>query len=97
MSELDAKMRPVAEALLAPGEQRWGVCVATQTGMFKGRQVLLAVTGGRLLVQHLNRRFEPPVGDMIALRDPNGSPTRRSMVPAAGGPMSGWRSWTELP
>lgn len=65
--DLDSKMRPVAEALLAPGEQLRGVCVATQVGMFKGRQVALAVTDGRLLVQGVNRKFEP-AGDVVALR-----------------------------
>lgn len=83
MSDLEAKLRPIAEAMLAPGEQLWGVCVATQTGMFKGRQVLLAVTGGRLLVQYLNRRFEP-VGDAISL-PPEG--IADASVDGAGG---GW-------
>ena len=65
--DLDSKMRPVAEALLAPGEQLRGFCVATQIGMFKGRQVVLAVTDGRLLVQGVNRKLEP-AGDVVSLR-----------------------------
>jgi hypothetical protein len=47
--DLDVELRPVAEAVLTEGEER-GVCVATQVGMFKGRQVQLGVTDGRLLV-----------------------------------------------
>jgi hypothetical protein len=62
--DLDAKLRPVAESLLTQGEELRGVCVATQVGIFKGRQVLLCVTDGRLLVQGMNRKFEP-VGDAI--------------------------------
>jgi hypothetical protein len=64
--DLDAKLRPVAEALLTQGEELRGVCVATQVGMFKGRQVLLGVTDRRLLVQGMNRKFEP-VGEAISM------------------------------
>lgn len=85
MSDLDAKLRPVAEALLAPGEALWAVCVATQVGMFKGRQALLAVTGGRLVVQYLNRRFEP-VGKTISL------PPERIVDASVGGSGGGWPS-----
>ncbi len=64
--DLDAKPRPVAEALLTQGEELRGVCVATQVGMFKGRHVLLGVTDRRLLVQGMNRKFEP-VGEPISM------------------------------
>jgi hypothetical protein len=64
--DLDSKLRRVAEALLTQGEQLRGVCVATQLDMFKGRQVLLGVTDRRLLVQGINRKFEP-VGEAISL------------------------------
>ena len=63
--DLDSKLRPVAEALLTQGEELRGICVATQVGVFKGRQVLLGVTDGRLFVQGMNRKFEP-VGDTIS-------------------------------
>ena len=81
--DLDSKLRRVAEALLTQGEELRGVCVATQVGMFKGRQVLLAVTDGRLLVQGMNRKFEP-VGDAISCRL-SGSPTRPPRVPEVDG------------
>jgi hypothetical protein len=64
--DLDSKLRRVAEALLTQGEELRGVCVATQLDMFKGRQVLLGVTDRRLLVQGINRKFEP-VGEAISL------------------------------
>ncbi|WP_137144288.1 hypothetical protein [Mycolicibacterium sp. CR10] len=83
MSDLEAKLRPIAEALVTPGEQLWGICVATQVGMFRGRQVLLAVTGGRLLVQDLNRKFEP-IGDAISL------PPERIAHASVGGAGGGW-------
>lgn len=81
--ELESKLRPVAEALLTPGEHLRGVCVATQVGMFRGRQVLLGVTDARLLVQGLNRKFEP-VGDVISLRPDE---IAHASVEGAGG---GW-------
>src|SRR5258708_1439745 len=81
--DLDSKLRPVAEALLTQGEELRGVCVATQVGMFKGRQVLLGVTDGRLLVQGMNRKFEP-VGDAISL------PPERIADASAEGAGGGW-------
>ena len=81
--DLGSKLRSVAEALLARGEELRGVCVATQVGMFKGRQVLLAVTDGRLLVQGMNRKFEP-AGDVISL-----TPERIADA-SAGGAGGGW-------
>lgn len=81
--DLDATLRPHADALLAPGEQLWGFCIASQVGMFTGRQVLLVVTDARLVVQPMNRRLEP-VDDPISL-----PPERiaRASVDGAGG---GW-------
>jgi hypothetical protein len=81
--DLGSKLRPVAEALLTQGEGLRGVCVATQVGMFKGQQVLLAVTDGRLLVQGMNRKFEP-VGDAISL------PPERIADASAEGAGGGW-------
>jgi hypothetical protein len=81
--DLDSKLRRVAEALLTQGEELRGVCVATQVGMFKGRQVLLGVTDDRLLVQGMNRKFEP-VGDAISL------PPDRIADASAEGAGGGW-------
>jgi hypothetical protein len=83
--DLDAKLRPVAEALLTQGEELRGVCVATQVGMFKGRQVLLGVTDRRLLVQGMNRKFEP-VGEAISM------PPERIADASAEGAGGGWIS-----
>ena len=81
--DLDSKLRRVAEALLTQGEELRGVCVATQVGIFKGRQVLLGVTDGRLLVQGMNRKFEP-VGDAVSL------PPDRIADASAEGAGGGW-------
>ena len=59
MADLESRLRPVAAALLAPGESLEGCCVATQTSMFRGRMVALVVTPERLVVQGLTRKFEP--------------------------------------
>jgi hypothetical protein len=83
--DLDATLRPVAEALLTQGEELRGVCVATQVGMFKGRQVLLGVTDRRLLVQGMNRKFEP-VGEAISM------PPERIADASAEGAGGGWIS-----
>jgi hypothetical protein len=83
--DLDAQLRPVAEALLTQGEELRGVCVATQVGMFKGRQVLLGVTDRRLVVQGMNRKFEP-VGEAISL------PPERIADASAEGAGGGWMS-----
>ncbi len=66
MTDLGEKLRPVADSLLAPGEELLGCCVATQSGIFKGRMVAIVVTRGRLVVQGLNRRFEPE-GEALSL------------------------------
>jgi hypothetical protein len=83
--DLDAKLRPVAEALLTHGEELHGVCVATQVGMFKGRQVVLGVTDHRLLVQGTNSKFEP-VGEAISM------PPERIADASAEGAGGGWMS-----
>ena len=83
--DLDARLRPVAEALLTQGEELRGVCVATRVGMFKGRQVLLGITDRRLLVQGMNRKFEP-VGDAISM------PPERIADASAEGAGGGWIS-----
>ena len=75
MGELGDKLRTALAATLEPGESLEGACVATQTGLFKGRQVAIGATDRRLIVQGMNRRFEPdgaPVSlppDRIAAAD----------------------------
>jgi hypothetical protein len=59
VADLDSKLRAVVEPLLEPGEELRGVCVATQASMFKGRQVAIGVSDRRLIVQGMNRKFEP--------------------------------------
>jgi hypothetical protein len=62
MADLGSKLRPVIERLLEPGEEIRGVCVASQVGFLKGRQVALGVTDRRLIVQGMNRKFESAGG-----------------------------------
>lgn len=83
MADLGSKLRPVIEQLLEPGEEIRGVCVATQASMFKGRQVALGVTDRRLIVQGMNRKFEPN-GEAILL------PPERIASAAADGAGGGW-------
>lgn len=59
MGELGSKLRAALESSLEPGEELRGACVASQVGIFKGRQVAIGVTAGRLPVQGMNRKFEP--------------------------------------
>jgi hypothetical protein len=57
--------------------------VATQVGLFKGRQIALGVTEGRLIVQPMNRRFEPD-GAVLSL------PPERIADAEAGDVSGGW-------
>ena len=66
MSDLEEKLRPVADSVLEPGEELVGCCVATQSSLFKGRMVALVVTPERLVIQGLSRRFEPD-GEPLSL------------------------------
>jgi hypothetical protein len=66
VGELGDKLRGALAPALAPGETLRGACIATQTGFFKGRQVAIGTTDGRLIVQGMNRRFEPD-GEPISL------------------------------
>ncbi|MBK5220768.1 MAG: hypothetical protein JJE35_13480 [Thermoleophilia bacterium] len=59
MADLSAKLRAALEPSLEAGEELRGVCVATQAGMFKGRQVAIGVSASRLLIQGMTRKFEP--------------------------------------
>lgn len=59
-------MRAALAPSLQPGEELQGACVASQVGIFRGRQVAIGVTADRLLVQGMNRKFEPD-GEPISL------------------------------
>lgn len=71
------------EALLEPGEELRGICVASQVGLFRGRQVALGVTDRRLLVQGMTRKFEPD-GEATSL------PGERIAKASAEGAGGGW-------
>jgi hypothetical protein len=83
MAELDAKLRSALEPSLEPGEGLNGVCVATQASMFKGRQVAIGVSDRRLIVQGMNRKFEPD-GAPISL------PPERIAAASVDGAGNGW-------
>lgn len=83
MADLDAKLRPLVEPLLEPGEDLRGVCLAVQQSMFKGRQMAIAVTDRRLIVQGANRKFEPD-GTPISL------PPERIAEASVDGAGGGW-------
>ena len=83
MADLDAKLRPLVDPLLEPGEELRGVCIATQQSTFKGRQVAIGVTDRRLIVQGANRRFEPD-GEPLSL------PPERIAAATVDGAGDGW-------
>lgn len=83
MADLGDKLMPVLEALLEPGEQIAGGCVATQQSTFRGRMVGIGVTDGRLIVQGLTRKFAPD-GPPISL------PPERIAEASVDGAGSGW-------
>lgn len=85
MADLEEKLRPVAESLLEPGEELLGMCIGTQTGAFSGKQVVIAVTPERLIVQGATRKFEPK-GDAVSM-----TPETIAKVSADGGG-GGWLS-----
>ena len=85
MADLGPKLRPVAESLLGPGEELRGCCVATQSSLFKGRMVAIVVTDSRLIVQRMNRKFEPD-GEPLSL------PPQRIADAEAEGGGGGWPS-----
>lgn len=66
MADLESKLRPLAESLLNPGEELLGACVATQQKTFKGWMVAIAVSPERLVIQKLNRKWEPD-GEPLSL------------------------------
>jgi hypothetical protein len=83
MADLDAKLRATVAPLLEPGEELRGVCIATQASMFKGRQVAIGISDRRLLVQGMNRKFEPD-GEPVLL------PPERIADAAVDGAGGGW-------
>ncbi len=83
MADLDAKLRAAVEPLLEAGEELQGTCIATQQSMFKGRQVAIAVSDRRLLIQGMNRKFEPD-GEPISL------PPERIADVSVDGAGAGW-------
>ncbi len=78
MADLADQVLPVLEPLLDPGEHLEGACIATQSGLFRGRQVLIGVSDRRLIVQGMTRRFERD-GDPLLL-----PPERIAKVSAGG-------------
>lgn len=83
MAELGDKLRAAVEPALEAGETLRGTCIATQVGLFKGRQVVIGVTDRRLVVQGMTRRFAPD-GEPISL------PPERIESAAADGAGGGW-------
>src|SRR5215208_3036614 len=83
MGELADKLTAAVEPALEPGEQLRGLCVATQQSMFKGRMVAIGVTESRLVLQGVNRKWEPD-GEPISL------PPERIAEADAEGAGGGW-------
>jgi hypothetical protein len=83
VGELGDRLRGALAPALEPGETLRGACVATRTGLFKGRQVAIGVTDGRLIVQGMNRKFEPD-------GEPNSLPPERIANASAEGAGGGW-------
>jgi hypothetical protein len=83
VADLGSRLEPVIEALLEPGEELRGTCVASEVGMLRGRQVAIGVTDRRLLVQGMDRKFSPK-GEPISL------PPERIADASAEGASGGW-------
>jgi hypothetical protein len=83
LTDLGTKLSSVLEPLLEPGEELRGACVASQVGIFRGRQVAIGVTDRRLIVQGMNRKFEPD-GEPVSL------PPERLASAKADGAGGGW-------
>jgi hypothetical protein len=82
-TNLADKLRAALEPSLGAGEELSGACVATQVGIFRGRQVAIGVTPERLLIQGMNRKFEPD-GPPLSL------PPERLASAVADGAGGGW-------
>jgi hypothetical protein len=83
MGELGEKLRTAIEPTLQPGEELRGVSVATQQTMFKGRMVGIGVTDHRLIIQGMDRKFEPNC-------EPISLPPERIADARAEGAGGGW-------
>jgi hypothetical protein len=83
MGDLGEKLRTAIEPTLEPGEELRGVSVATQQSMFKGRMVGIGVTDHRLILQGMDRKFEPNC-------EPVSLPPERIAEAQAEGAGAGW-------
>jgi hypothetical protein len=83
MGDLGEKLHGAVEPALEPGEELRGVCVATQQSMFKGRQVAIATTDRRLLIQPMTRKFAAD-GEPISI------PPERLADASVDGAGGGW-------
>ena len=84
MADLAAKLEPIARAVLDDGEPLLGCCVATWQKTFSGGMVAIAVAPQRIVVQRLNRRFEP-AGEPLSL-----PPERIARADVVNGISGGW-------
>ena len=57
MADLADRLVPLARALLEPGEELIGCCVASWQKTFTGGMVAIAVSPTRIVVQRVDRRF----------------------------------------
>jgi hypothetical protein len=83
LTGLGDRLEPLARSLLEPAENLRGCCVATQQNLLTGRMVAIVIADDRLIVQGLNRKFEP-AGEPLSL-----PPSRIADVRITGGG-SGW-------
>ena len=83
MGDLGEKLHRAVEPALEAGEELRGVCVATQQSMFKGRQVAIATTDRRLLIQPMTRKFAAD-GEPISI------PPERLADTSVDGAGGGW-------
>jgi hypothetical protein len=84
--DFDSVARPHLESLLEPGEALQGVIAANRQRAFSGHLYAIGVTERRLILQPLDRRFEPD-GEPVSL-----APEQIASAEAEGGG-GGW--WTE--
>jgi hypothetical protein len=57
--DYEAKLAAVVDSLIEPGEEKLGTTMATKQSTFKGTMVALVMTDRRLILQEMNRKFEP--------------------------------------
>jgi len=58
---------PILDALLSPGEQLRGWCLATEQSTFSGHTTILGITDQRLMLQAVDRKFRPK-DDALSIR-----------------------------